>query len=115
MTTVAEHVDQAAEQLRVANHAIRGPLDGPAAYEVVGNLAVLIGRMPQVLDHLRRSLRRADRDQHYDDRPGVPVGHTVGSAIDHLDEMRGLVDHLDDECQATHNDLGHLGRRITED
>lgn len=114
--SIAEHVDHAAEQLRAANHATQGGyLDGPTAAVVVANLAELAGRLPQLLDHLRRSLRRADPCEHYDDRPGVPVARTLASAVDHLDDLRVLADALGERTRAAHNDLGHIGRHLQED
>ncbi|MCD2193147.1 hypothetical protein LQ327_07070 [Actinomycetospora endophytica] len=115
MTTVAEHVDQASEHVRAAIHVVRGPLDGPAAYTVAGNLSELFGRLPQLVDHLRRSVHRADPGKHYDDRPGVPVARTFGQALDHLDTIRALLDRLDEEARAAHNHLGHIGRHLPED
>jgi hypothetical protein len=113
-TPVARDVERAADAIRAANHStMRGPLDGPQAYSAVGNLAELVGRLPQVLDHLARSLRRADPAEHYDDR-----GHDPGAALDHADadllgarhQAGALLDHLN----AAHNHLGHLGRRLGE-
>lgn len=114
--SIAEHVDLAVEQLRAANHATHdGPLDGPSAAVVVGNLRELVARLPQLLDHLRRSARRANFAAHYDDRPGVPVVRTFGFAMDHLDDSRQLADALHDQLAAAHNDLGHIGRHLVED
>jgi hypothetical protein len=54
-----EHVDRATEAMRGANHAAVGPITGPDAYAVVGLLAELVHRLPQLLDYLARGLRRA--------------------------------------------------------
>lgn len=114
--SIAEHIDHAAEHLRAANHATHSAhLDGPTAAVVVGNLRELIARLPQLLDHLRRSARRADSAEHYDDRPGVPVARTFGFAMDHLDDSRHLADSLCDQLTAAHDDLGHIGRHLQED
>ena len=113
--TVAEHVDHAAERLRSANHAAHGALDISASYAVVGNLSLLIARLPFLLDQLRRSVRRADPGEHYDDRPDVPVARTLVAALDRLDDLRVLALDLDEHARAAHNHLGHIGRRLTED
>ena len=111
---VAHHVDQAAEAIRAANHAVYGPVTAPEAYAVVGALAELVRRLPQLLDYLARGLRRADPAEHYDDR-----GHDPASALDHahghLADARRLVDDLAHKLDAAHNHLGHLGRHTPED
>ncbi len=72
MSRLAAAVDQAADQLRAANHAtVRGAITATEAYDVVGNLDDLARRLPQLLDFLIRSLRRADAAEYFDDR-GTP-------------------------------------------
>lgn len=113
-STLAQHVDGAAEAVRAANHAAHGPLTGPDAYAVVGALAELVHRLPQLLDHLARGLRRADPTEHYDDRgqdPATALCHAHG----HLADARGLVDDLARHLELAHNHLGHLGRHFPED
>lgn len=109
------HLDQAAEAIRAANHATtRGPLPANEASGVVGDLAVLAGRLPQLLDHLLRSLHRAEPTGYYDDR-GTDPAPTLDAAHGHVDQARahaaGLAHHLDH----AHNHLGHIGRRLPED
>ncbi|WP_018333432.1 hypothetical protein [Actinomycetospora chiangmaiensis] len=93
---------------------MHGHLDGPQTYSAVGNLAELVGRLPQVLDYLARSLRRAELARHYDDR-----GHDPADALDHADadlvDARREADALLDHLNAAHKHLGHLGRRLSED
>lgn len=57
-TSLAQHVERASEAIRAANHASLGPVTGPDAYAVVGSLAELVHRVPQLLDFLSRGLRR---------------------------------------------------------
>lgn len=114
MTVIAQHLDAAAENVRQANHASRGPLTGPDAYAVVGSLAELVHRLPQLLDYLTRGLRRADPTEHYDDRGHDPIGALFAVQDDLRDAdaaARTLAGHLDN----AHNHLGHLGRHVTED
>jgi hypothetical protein len=112
---VARDIEQAADALRAANHsAMCGHLDGPQSYSAVGNLAELAGRLPQVLDYLVRSLRRADPAEHYDDRLRDPA-HALGLADADLVDARHQADALLDHLNSAHNHLGHLGRRVSED
>ncbi|MDD7939769.1 hypothetical protein PHK61_15200 [Actinomycetospora lutea] len=107
---VARDIERAADAVRSANHAtMRGALDGPETYAVVGNLAELIHRLPQLLDYLARGLRRAAPAQHYDDRGAEPAG-ALCHAQGHLTDARALVDALGDHLDHAHNHLGHLGR-----
>lgn len=117
-TPVARDIERAAENIRAANHStMRGHLDGPQTYSAVGNLAELVGRLPQVLDYLTRSLRRADPAEHYDDRrrdPADAIDQADADLVDARREAGALLDHLN----AAHNHLGHLGhlgRRLVED
>jgi hypothetical protein len=112
---VVRDVERAAEAVRSANHATaRGVLDGPEACAVVSNLAELVRRLPQVLDFLSRSLRRADPAEHRDDRGDDPAGGLC-QAHGHLSDARGLVDDLAHQLDQAHTHLGHLGRRLSED
>lgn len=112
MTALAQHIDTAGDAVRAANHAtMRRPLDGPESYAVVGGLAELAGRLPQLLDYLSRSLRRADPAAHYDD-----CGRDPADALDvahgHIDEARAAVVQAGEHLNAAHNHLGHLGHHI---
>ena len=115
MNAVARDIEDAAEDVRRANHStMRGVLDGPECCVVVGNLVELLQRLPQVVGFLSRSLRRADPDEHRDDR-GLAPDHALSGAHTALDGARegigGVVQHLN----AAHIHLGHIGRQITED
>ena len=112
---VARHIERAADAVRSANHAtMRGTLDGPQSAVVVGNLVELAQRLPQVLEFLTRSLRRADPAEHHDDRGGDPAG-ALCHAHGHLSDARGLVDDLAHQLDHAHTHLGHIGRRLPED
>ena len=79
MTRLAAAVAQAADQLRIANHeTVRGSITATEAYDVVGNLDDLAHRLPQLLDYLTRSLRRADAPEYFDDR-GTDPGQALTS------------------------------------
>ena len=111
----ARDVERAAEALRDASHASHhGLVDGPGAYAVVGNLVELTGRLPQLLDYLARSLRRAEVAAHYDDRGSDPAD-ALDRADDALVEAHRYLGPLYDQLTTAHNQLGHLGRLITED
>lgn len=115
MSAVATDIDRASEAIRAANHSTYdGPLDGPASYTAVGNLVELVDRLPQLLDHLCRSLRRADRAQHYDDR-GHDAEHALCHAHGHLGDARAFARGLSDQLHAAHNHLGHVGRVLHEE
>ena len=115
MTALAQHIDTASEAVRAANHAtVRATLDGPEAYAVVGGLAELAGRLPQLLDYLSRSLRRADPAEHYDDRGHDPA-EALGWALDDVDDAREDIATVARRLDSAHNNLGHLGRHLTEE
>jgi len=57
-----------------------GPVNGPDAYAVVGALAELVHRLPQLLDYLGRGLRRARPAENYAD-----CGHDPAVALRHAD------------------------------
>jgi hypothetical protein len=110
VTAPAQHIDTASDAVRAANHAtMRGPLDGPESYAVVGGLAELTGRLPQLLDYLSRSLRRADPAAHYDDH-GRDPSDALDAAHGHLDNARAAVALAGEHLSTAHNHLGHLGR-----
>jgi hypothetical protein len=113
-TSLAQHVERASEAIRAANHASLGPVTGPDAYAVVGSLAELVHRVPQLLDFLSRGLRRVDPAEHYDDRGADPAG-ALGQADGHLLGARALVDDLADHLDHAHNHLGHLGHHLPKD
>lgn len=113
-TSLAQHVEAAAESVRAANHAAHEPLTGPGAHDVVGSLAELVRRLPQLLGYLARGLRRADPAEHFDDR-GQDPATALCHAHSHLADARGLVDDLARQLDQAHNHLGHLGRHISED
>ena len=115
MTRLAAIVGQAAEQLRNANHAtVRGAITATAAYDVVGNLDDLARRLPQLVDYLTRSLRRADAAEYFDDR-GTPSEQALCLAHGHLDDARHHVAELAAHLAQAHNQLAHLGRLDPED
>ena len=115
MTRLAAAVAQAADQLRAANHAtVRGSITATEAYDVVGNLDDLAHRLPQLLDYLTRSLRRADAVEYFDDR-GTPSEQALCLAHGHLDDTRHHAAEMAAHLTAAHNELGHLGRRNPED
>lgn len=111
---LTEHVDHASESIRAANHSAFGPLNAPDAYAVVGGLAELAHRLPQLLDYLTRSVHRADPAKHYDDR-GLDPTSALRLAFGDLFDARHQVDVLADHLDSAHNHLGHLGRRTSED
>jgi hypothetical protein len=115
MTRLAAAVAQAADQLRAANHAtVRGSITATEAYDVVGNLDDLAHRLPQLLDFLVRSLRRADAAEYFDDR-GTDPGRALALAHGHFDDARLGAAELAEHLIHVHNELGHLGLLTPED
>ena len=115
MTLVARDIERAADAVRTANHSTAcGVLDGPQSYDAVGNLVELVHRLPQLVDFLVRSLRRADPAEHYDDRRR-PAGHALDHAGACLADARTDLEALAEHLTAAHDDLGHLGRHLQED
>ena len=101
----------AADQLRAANHAIvRGSITATEAYEVVGSLDDLAGRLPQVLDFLVRSLRR-DGGDYFHARDRSPE-QAIDRAHSHLDDARHHAADLAADLTTAHN---QLGRHTPED
>ena len=110
-----QHLDQAAEAIRAANHATsRGPLAATDAYGVVGDLTLITGRLPQLLDYLVRSLHRADPADHYDDR-GTDPTDALAMAQGYLDDARHDAAELTEHLNHAHNHLSHIGYRVPED
>jgi hypothetical protein len=115
MNELAAAVAATADQLRAANHAtVRGPITATEAYDVVGHLDDLAHRLPQLLDFLTRSLRRADATEYFDDRGSDP-GQALRRADGHLDDARHGAADLAEHLIHVHNELGHLGRHTPED
>jgi hypothetical protein len=115
MNRLAGAVAASADQLRAANHAtVRGAISPTEAYDVVGNFDDLAHRLPQLLDFLVRSLRRADGTEHFDDR-GTDPGQALRLAHGHLEDARHHADELAAHLTHAHNELGHLGRLHPED
>jgi hypothetical protein len=115
MTRLAAAVEHAADQLRTANHAtVRAHIYPTEAYDVVGNLDDLARRLPQLLDFLTRSIRRADAADYIDDR-GTDPETALCLAHGHLDDAGHHAAQLAAHLTQAHNQLGHLGRRHPED
>lgn len=115
-TAITLHIDAASENVRAANHAtMRPPLDAAETSPVVGGLAELLGRLPQVLDYVYESLLATlDPAEHYDDRDRDP-GHTVCLSLGRLEHARASVHEACEHLNAAHNHVGHLGRRLPKD
>ena len=114
MNAVARDIEYAATAVRAANHStMRGGLDGPETGAVVENLVDLVQRLPQVLDFLVRSLRRADPTAHDDDRGRDPADALAVAGAQVLD-ARDLLDAVRDHLDNAHQQLGHLGRRMED-
>ena len=112
---VARDVALAADAIRAANHStMRGALDGPESYGVIGNLVELVQRLPQVLDFVARSLHRADPASHYADG-GRDVAWLLELAGAHVLDARRLAEATREQLDHAHNHLGHIGRRLSED
>ncbi len=109
MSRLAAAIAQAADQLRMANHAtVSRSISATEAYDVVGNLDDLARRLPQLLDFLTRSLRRADAAGYFDDR-GTPSEQALCLAHGHLEDTRHHATELAAHLTQAHNHLGHLG------
>ena len=103
---------RAAEALRALNHRTRDPgaFTGPAElYRLVGELAVLAGRLPQLLGQLDRWLR-AEHDAgriRADTGPG-PGGIVAASGAE-LADAGGAAHDLARVLDAAQQHLAHLG------
>ncbi|GAA4940172.1 hypothetical protein EV188_106244 [Actinomycetospora succinea] len=112
---VARDIERAADAVRSANHAtMRSPITPPDAYDVVGGLADLARRVPQLVEFLTRAMSAAEPAEYFDDRGGetrltLHVASTGLWCARH--DLTELAFHLDQ----THNALGHLGRHTPED
>jgi hypothetical protein len=112
--TLADHLTDAVENVRAANHAaLNRRIDAAEAYDVAGALDELVGRLPQLVAYLARVLDRAPRVGLFDDRGRDPeealtdAGHALAAVI-------GALDALGVHTRAAHNALGHLGRVYLE-
>ena len=115
MNAVARDIEDAAEDVRRANHStMRGVLDGPKCCVVVGNLVELLQRLPQVVDFLSRSLRRGEHHEHRDDR-GITPEHTLSHADTALGGARDGLGDVVRHLNVAHIHLGRLARLHPED
>lgn len=115
MNAVAQDIERAADAVRAANHStMRGPLTVAETYAVIGSLVDIAARLPQVLDFLTRSIRRADPAGHIDDRLTSPTDALCQASADLTDAGDDL-GQLVRRFTAVHNQLGHLGRLPSED
>ena len=105
---ITRHVRDAAESIRWANHASYA--DQPEVtdlYDTVGQLSVLLTRLPPLVAHLHRLVNRADASC-YDTDCATPTAEILNSTQAALDEAFGKTttagNALDDACNA----LSHL-------
>jgi hypothetical protein len=109
---VLELADRAAEAVRELNHRTGrlGAVSGPAElYRLVGELAVLAGRLPQLLGQLDRWLQ-AERDAgRVRADTGIEAGRVVVAAGADLADAGGAAYEMARALNAALAHLAHLG------
>ncbi len=109
--TVAELTETAAEAIRAANHLIISPGETtvPDVYRVLGELAALSRRLPQLYDQLARNLRHREAtgdlrlDAHGERRSHGDAHEAIAEADTALQQAAGLtpeITRLLDQAQA---------------
>lgn len=113
-TTLGQHLDAASESVRQAKHPAQGRLLVVTdAYDAVGSLDELVGRLPQLVGYVARSVDRAPCDGVFDDRGHDPE-EALTDAAQALTAALGSLDALGVHTRTAHNVLGHLGRVYLE-
>jgi hypothetical protein len=103
---------RAAEAVRELNHLTRDPgvFTGPAElYRLVGELAVLAGRVPQLLGQLDRWLREEHDAGRVRVDTGTDPGPIVAAAGADLADARDAAHELAHVLDAAQQHLAHLG------
>lgn len=107
--------DEAAAAITSANHAtFRETIYLPDAYDIVGNLDLFMGRLPQLIGFVQRSVHRALPHLHYDDR-GRDPSEALADASDALLGLLGAIEGAHVHSRHAHSALGHLGLITPED
>lgn len=106
---ITAHLREAAEHLRLANHATHHDRRNAAElYDTLGELSELLGRLPQLVAHLAGIIDRAEPADFYDDRR-ENVAHTLRRAVIECDEVRFLLGRCRDHSAEAFSAIGHLG------
>lgn len=109
---VLELAERAAEAVRGLNHLTRdfGALSGPAElYRLVGELTVLVGRLPQLLSQLDRWLQTERDAGRLRADTGTGAGRIVVAAGTDLADAGGAAHEMARALNAALAHLAHLG------
>lgn len=106
-------VDQAAENIRQANHATIGDTrEAAELYSTVGALTTLLQRLPQLMDHLQLIIGDADPDSYFDAFDGSNGDYLLQIAqICLIDGMR----HTAEATEFVNFAWSYLGRLLPRD
>ncbi len=108
---ITTHVREAAEQIRLANHATYGDRrTANELYDTLAALVALVDRLPQLLEHLAEVVRGSIPDHYYHDH-GENVQDTLQTAFDRLDHARYVVPDLRWHLNQAFSAIGHVGIR----
>lgn len=104
-------VTAAAQLVRYLNNATgrHGAYVAPSA-RLLGGVATLVARLPQLLEQTSRELgRQADNPAHYDDRRDRPASQTIGEVRAHLAEAAAALGALQAALDQASAGAFHLG------
>src|SRR5947209_17789452 len=102
------HLRDAAEQIRLANHAsYRDRREITELYDTFGALSTLLTRLPQLVAHLHKLLDRA-HPHLYDTDCGRPAAETLNSTQLATDEAFAKLTTAGNAINDAWTDIGHL-------
>jgi hypothetical protein len=109
-------VDQAAENIRLANHACYGDTrEVIELYDTFGSLTQLLKRLPQLLDHLQLIVRDAGTDSYVNASDDSPTDYLLQMAEACLAEAATEVTEVADLINSTWSHIGRLRPRDIDD
>lgn len=113
---ITVRIQHAAEQVRLANHAIDGesPLEVADLYGLLGELTDLLGRLPQLLHHIRDVIGDADAALYKHDHPGQSSEEELNLADFCVIEAFGSLALVHGALSQAWTNIGHLRSRETD-
>jgi hypothetical protein len=107
--SITASLRQAVEYLELANRAIYGDrrevLD---LYDILGALTTLVGRLPQMIEHLRSIVSTAHADLYDHDEGSSDPAETLNLAQSCLDTALTIMREANQELVQAWSEIGHL-------
>ncbi|MGQ0846515.1 MAG: hypothetical protein ACT4QF_20520 [Sporichthyaceae bacterium] len=110
--TILEHAAAAAEAIRAINHLTRGgPMPAPLVYDLLGELKVLVQRLPQALDQIANALTDSMLCYALTDAPGRDPEFSIVEAGTHLIDAASRAEKLGELLEAAQTAIRDQGYR----